>query len=169
MNTPVVLITGALTGIARATALAYARKGAEPAARRYLRQALHMAQAGGYIRTILDEGAEVVRLLRLEQDAVAHSDGDGLLASFVATLVAVGGGERGEATASDRFEPLEPLTRREIDILVFLANGASNKEIARRTQVSENTVKFHLKNVYAKLAVTSRLQAINGARKMGLL
>ena len=150
-------------------ALAYARKGAEPAARRYLRQALHLAQAGGYIRTILDEGAEVVRLLRLEQDAVAHSDGDGLLASFVATLVAVGGGERGEATASDRFEPLEPLTRREIDILVFLANGASNKEIARRTQVSENTVKFHLKNVYAKLAVTSRLQAINGARKMGLL
>lgn len=150
-------------------AVAYARKGSEPAARRYLRQALHLARSGGYIRSILDEGDDIRHLLRAEHDAAGHGDEAATgLGEFVTTLLAAAGGGPRQA-ASDRFEPLEPLTRREIDILVFLANGASNKEIARRTQVSENTVKFHLKNVYAKLAVTSRLQAINAARKMGLL
>lgn len=153
-------------------AVAYARKDSDPAARRYLRQALQLAQPGGYVRTILDEGPEVTRLLRAENESPIgghDSETDGAIAAFVAALLAIAGGEQRKASVSDRFEPLEPLTRREIDILVFLANGASNKEIARRTQVSENTVKFHLKNIYAKLAVTSRLQAINAARKMGLL
>src|SRR3546814_20395418 len=71
--------------------------------------------------------------------------------------------------ASASFQPLEPLTDREKQILVYLANGVSNKEIARRIFVSENTVKFHLKNIYSKLAVSSRLQAINAARQMSLL
>src|SRR3546814_14980524 len=66
--------------------------------------------------------------------------------------------------AGASFQPLEPLTDREKQILVYLANGVSNKEIARRIFVSENTVKFHLKNIYSKLAVSSRLQAINPAR-----
>jgi LuxR family maltose regulon positive regulatory protein len=54
-------------------------------------------------------------------------------------------------------------------VLVSLANGMSNKEIARRVFVSENTVKFHLKNIFLKLAVSSRLHAIQAARRMGLV
>ena len=53
--------------------------------------------------------------------------------------------------------------------LVFLANGVSNREMAGRIFVSENTVKFHLKNIYSKLAVSSRLQAVAAARQMGLI
>ncbi len=54
-------------------------------------------------------------------------------------------------------------------MLIFLANGVSNKEMAQRLFVSENTVKFHLKNVYSKLGVVTRLQAINAARQLGFI
>jgi ATP/maltotriose-dependent transcriptional regulator MalT len=64
---------------------------------------------------------------------------------------------------------IEPLTDRELHFLGCLVNGASNKEIARKLCVSENTVKFHLKNVYSKFAVNTRLQAVRAAIELGLL
>lgn len=64
---------------------------------------------------------------------------------------------------------LDQLTRREIDVLRHLDNGSSNLEIARAIFVSEDTVKYHLKNIYAKLAVGSRLQAIATARELKLI
>lgn len=64
---------------------------------------------------------------------------------------------------------IEPLTDRERHFLDCLAGGASNKEIARQLCVSENTVKFHLKNVYSKFAVKSRVQAVHAAVELGML
>lgn len=64
---------------------------------------------------------------------------------------------------------IEPLTDRELRFLNCLADGVSNKEIARSLSVSENTVKFHLKNVYSKFAVRTRLQAIRAAYELGVL
>lgn len=64
---------------------------------------------------------------------------------------------------------IEPLTDRERHFLGCLANGASNKEIARMLHVSENTVKFHLKNVYSKFAVKTRAQAVRAAVELGIL
>jgi len=64
---------------------------------------------------------------------------------------------------------IEPLTDRELRFLDCLAHGVSNKEIARSLSVSENTVKFHLKNVYSKFAVRTRLQAITAAYELGVL
>ena len=61
------------------------------------------------------------------------------------------------------------LSAREQEILEQLASGRANKEIARRFELTENTVKFHLKNIYAKLGVNSRVQAVGAARAMGLL
>ncbi len=72
------------------------------------------------------------------------------------------------ASAADR-RLIEPLTDRERHFLDCLANGASNKEIARRLCVSENTVKFHLKNVYSKFAVKTRMQAVRAAVDLGIL
>jgi two-component system nitrate/nitrite response regulator NarP len=57
--------------------------------------------------------------------------------------------------------PLTTLTRRELEVLADLASGRTNKQIARDLGVSLNTVKFHVRNLYQKLGVNSRSQAIS--------
>jgi two-component system NarL family response regulator len=63
----------------------------------------------------------------------------------------------------------EPLTDREIDVLQLLAYGKSNKEIASKLFISEFTVKGHLHNIFAKLNVLSRTEAITAATRRGLV
>ena len=73
---------------------------------------------------------------------------------------------------ADRLRPqLETalLSSRETEVLEKLLNGQSNKEIARNLELTENTVKFHLKKIFAKLKVKRRTQAIARARELGLL
>ncbi|HEY0684560.1 MAG TPA: LuxR C-terminal-related transcriptional regulator [Steroidobacter sp.] len=65
--------------------------------------------------------------------------------------------------------PLEPLTEREIDMLRLLAQGFSNHEISARSQIALSTAKWHLKNVFAKLDVSTRTGAIARAREMRLI
>jgi two-component system nitrate/nitrite response regulator NarP len=57
-------------------------------------------------------------------------------------------------------DPLEGLTAREKELLAALANGWSNLQIAARTGISRNTVKYHLKNLYDKLGVSNRAMAV---------
>lgn len=61
------------------------------------------------------------------------------------------------------------LTARERQVLLLLARGLRNKEIARRLQVSERTVNFHLANIYQKLHVSGRTEALSRAIEEGLL
>jgi DNA-binding NarL/FixJ family response regulator len=61
------------------------------------------------------------------------------------------------------------LTERELGILRALSEGMSNKEIARRFWLAEQTIKFHLTNIYRKLDVTTRTEAVNAAYRRGLL
>lgn len=64
---------------------------------------------------------------------------------------------------------LEPMTPREKEILHFLASGFSNQEIAQQLVIAVSTVKWHLKQIYGKLGVTSRTQAIVKAREHALV
>jgi DNA-binding NarL/FixJ family response regulator len=73
---------------------------------------------------------------------------------------AVGPGARHDA---------ERLTSREIDVLGELARGASNKAIAARLAISEHTVKFHIASIFAKLAVSSRTEAVTHGVRLGLI
>ncbi|MBY8821785.1 LuxR C-terminal-related transcriptional regulator [Sphingomonas colocasiae] len=61
------------------------------------------------------------------------------------------------------------LSLREREVLEELAQGRSNKEIARLLDMTEHTVKFHLKNLFAKLDVARRTQAVARARELGLI
>jgi DNA-binding NarL/FixJ family response regulator len=61
------------------------------------------------------------------------------------------------------------LSKRELDVLRALAEGKSNKEIARALWLAQQTVKFHLTSIYRKLDVTSRTQAVNWAYRHGLV
>ena len=54
--------------------------------------------------------------------------------------------------------PVQALTPREIEVLTMLAEGMSNKDIARHLEVSDNTVKFHLSSIFGKLGATSRMR-----------
>lgn len=65
--------------------------------------------------------------------------------------------------------PSALLSPRELEMLQLLAQGLSNKAIARQSHLSENTVKTHLANIYAKLGVKGRVEALAAARRLGLL
>jgi DNA-binding NarL/FixJ family response regulator len=74
------------------------------------------------------------------------------------------------ATADREIEPLvEPLTTREIEVLELLAEGLSNKGIARRLGISDQTVKFHVSSVTGKLGAHSRTAAVRLAVRRGLI
>ena len=60
------------------------------------------------------------------------------------------------------------LTDRELDALHALADGLSNKEIARQLWLTEQTVKFHLSSVYRKLGISSRTEAVAAAYERGI-
>lgn len=67
-------------------------------------------------------------------------------------------------------EPLdEPLTTREREVLEWLGQGLSNRQIAGRLDISEHTVKFHVSAIYAKMGVRSRAEAVRVAARRGLL
>lgn len=64
---------------------------------------------------------------------------------------------------------IEPLTERETEVLNLVAKGMSNKEIADRLEITINTVKGYIKNIYAKLGVNRRLQAVTKAKALKIL
>jgi len=64
---------------------------------------------------------------------------------------------------------VEPLSERELEVLRVLAAGLSNRAIAQKLYLSVATVKVHLKHIYGKLAVNSRMQAVARARELNLL
>jgi LuxR family maltose regulon positive regulatory protein len=63
----------------------------------------------------------------------------------------------------------EPLTKRQLQILELLAQGLQNKEIGEKLFVSPDTVRSHLRNIYSKLSVSSRLEAVTKAAGLGIL
>lgn len=154
-------------------ALLQEKKGAHNAAHRSLRKALQLAQPGQFIRSFIDEGEGILQLLREEYQTIMEGTSSreaqfGADRSFVEQILQASGTDLSRAPVT-AVQPLEALTDREKEILIFLANGVSNKEMAGRIFVSENTVKFHLKNIYSKLAVANRLQAISAARQLGIV
>ena len=68
---------------------------------------------------------------------------------------------RGEAKVSSK------LSEREQEVIELLAQGCRDREVAERLYISERTVKFHVKNILAKLQVRTRVQAVYFATKQG--
>jgi ATP/maltotriose-dependent transcriptional regulator MalT len=133
--------------------LAREEQGDHRAALATLGRVLVLAEPEGYVRLFLDEGPPLLALLRLAQ---RH----GLAPRYVARLL----------PALPATALVEPLTERERDVLrLVLLDGASNREIAHQLVLSVNTVKKHIANLYGKLNVQSRAQAIAKARLLQLL
>ncbi|MCP4421341.1 MAG: LuxR family transcriptional regulator, partial [Chloroflexi bacterium] len=70
---------------------------------------------------------------------------------------------------SPKSEIVEPLSQRELEVLQLIAQGLSNREISERLFVALNTVKGHNRNIFGKLQVQRRTEAVARARELGLL
>jgi LuxR family maltose regulon positive regulatory protein len=142
-----------------------------------LGQALVLAQPEGWVRTFVDLGAPMSDLLsRLDTHPVGQAcRRQPVHNAYVNHLLAAFAPRRPESPpptppASEPSQPLvEPLTEREMEVLLLIAAGLSNQDIANRLTVSLNTVKTHLKNLYGKLGTGTRTQAVARARELGLL
>jgi LuxR family maltose regulon positive regulatory protein len=126
-----------------------------------LERALDAAERHDLRRCLLSAGPKLLAVLhRHVRGATAH----GALAAELVTVLEGGGAGRSLAPVL-----VEVLTDRELAILRYLPTIMSNREIARQLYVSVNTVKTHLKQVYRKLGVASRRDAIARARELHLL
>ncbi|WP_372659244.1 LuxR C-terminal-related transcriptional regulator [Hydrogenophaga sp.] len=147
-------------------ALLWARVGQHEQAMALLTRVLQDAQRQGMVRSLLDLGDGFLALV--QQWVQQTPDVDPALAFYVEHLQAQAGLHRPEVQRLAT--PLqEALSEREHEILRALANAMSNKRIAQALGVSPETVKWHLKNVYAKLGVYGRDDAVARARDLGLV
>jgi LuxR family maltose regulon positive regulatory protein len=64
---------------------------------------------------------------------------------------------------------IEPLSERELEVLQLISEGLTNREIAQRLFISLRTVKWHTSNIYGKLGVKNRTQAVATSRTLGVL
>jgi LuxR family maltose regulon positive regulatory protein len=132
-----------------------------------LAQALALAEPEGYIRTFVDEGAPMGAVLRtMSQQLSAFSQ----LQPYVKRLLAAFDGvDTSSPIQSPKSTIQRLLSTRELEVLRLMAAGRSNAEIAQALVVGLSTVKKHINNLYAKLDVHSRTQAIARARDLRLL
>lgn len=126
-----------------------------------LNQALSIPRQGHYSRLFLDEGKPMAALLQTAVSKRIYSDeADRLLRIFDSV----------EEKKSTPLQPLvEPMSDRELEVLRHLATGLSNQAIADQLFVSLAAVKWHARNIYGKLEVNNRTQAVAKARELGLL
>ena len=117
-----------------------------------LERALALAQPEGYVRSFLDEGEAMTRLLCQAQ---ARKSGG----SYAAVLLSQISQTSGMIQPSMQLLA-EPLTAREVEVLKLIKSGCSNQDIAAQLVISLPTVKRHISNIYTKLGVESRTQAV---------
>ncbi len=158
--------------------LAWAGQGDSEAAAADLAQAIAQAEPEGFIRVFLDEGPPLQMLLGQWAD---HAEA-GALRDYAGRLLLHFDAEAQsakvahptappETRAVERLEEIlfEPLSERELEVLQLIALGKTNKAIARELIVAPGTVKAHTANIYRKLDVANRTEAVARARRLGLL
>jgi LuxR family maltose regulon positive regulatory protein len=130
-------------------------------ASRALERALDCAEPGGLLLPFLLHPARAL----LEQ----HSRLRTSHASLISEILNLLSGQVPAARPSDAASLQEPLSEGELRVLRYLPTNLRGPEIASELFLSQNTIKAHLRNVYAKLGVHSRADAVTRARELGLL
>jgi len=155
-------------------ALLYDARGDEPTALSALGRAITLAEPGGFIRPFLDPAPKMADLLnRLAKQRVAVRYVGQLLAAFrdeKLETVQTAPNDQTVVPLSLINQPLdEPLTNRELEILTLLEQRLRNKEIAEKLFISPETVKRHTINIYGKLNVHNRREAVAKAQALGMV
>ena len=143
-------------------ALARLRQGGRDEAMIILARAVELAEPGGWIRPFLELGPEMAGLLNgLGQKGVARD--------FIAQILVDFPLSSPDGALSGPSRLPEPLTNREMDVLRLLARRYQNKEIAAELFIAPATVRRHASNIYQKLQVNGRRQAVEKAIALGIL
>jgi LuxR family transcriptional regulator, maltose regulon positive regulatory protein len=125
----------------------------------------------GYVRVFVDRGQPMAELLQLALRQL-HNVHRGYLELLLSSFTGAPRYERNLAAPPESEQVLglvESLSEREVAVLRCLADGFTSPQIAKKLFVSTNTVRTHLNNIYGKLDVHNRTQAILKARALGLL
>ncbi|WP_198971936.1 LuxR C-terminal-related transcriptional regulator [Xylophilus sp. ASV27] len=150
-------------------ALVLHQLGQGTASQRALLRALELAAPGECLRAFLDEGPSMRPLLEPVARSLAPlvaGGSDERMHAFARKVLLAAGIAPGQQPPPPAPGQGEPLSEREQRVLRLLCEGASNRDMAVHLAISENTVKFHLKNLYGKLGVGSRAQAIRAAQEL---
>lgn len=153
-------------------ALAHKAQGNTSFALTILEHALNLAKPEGYVRVFVDEGLPMAELLH---EAAIQS----IMPDYVNKLLVVFGAEKQQCSGQTNSPPqsLDPransiresLSERELEILSLIAAGKKNQEIADQLIISINTVRYHTKNLYGKLGVNKRTQAVARSHELDLI
>jgi LuxR family maltose regulon positive regulatory protein len=132
-----------------------------------LEKGLVLAEPNGFFRIFVDEGPPMAFLL---YEALSR----GLAPEYIQRLLAAFPDVESEQVPSQETrvsesELIEPLSERELEVLELFAQGLTNSEIASQLFLSPHTVKTHSSNIYSKLGVHRRTQAVARARAIGIL
>jgi LuxR family maltose regulon positive regulatory protein len=158
------------------SALVCAAQGDEPAAIEKLHTALELGFRGGNIRSFADLGVPMANLLRHMKEKETESEVAGYIDQILAAVpesvqadkiyqnVLTGTGKKSTETLL-----IEPLTRRERQVLKQLPKDITLQEIANQLSISPATVYTHTKNIYSKLDVHKREEAVQRAKDLGLV
>lgn len=148
-------------------AIALQALGKKPEAITVLSNALKLAEPEGFVRIFVDQGQAVKELLEMTR----KEEEEKTIVAYIDRLLEAYTHKPGmEVTAPSRQKRhiIEPLSDREMEVLRLLPTGLSSTEMAEELTISVNTLRTHLKNIYAKLGVHSRYEAIERARETGL-
>jgi len=129
-----------------------------------LEQAVSLARPEGYMRVFLDEGKPIETLLKI---AIAQWQDRDLLA-YARKLLAAFAAEGGPPAVAQAPEP-GILSERELEVLRLMAAGCTNQAIANELVIAIGTAKRHTANIFDKLDVRNRTEAVAKARQLGLL
>ncbi len=148
-------------------AVLYQAEGSGAAALRVLEQAVTLAKPGGWIRVFVDLGPALAGPLKqLSARGIAPAFIEQILNAFPPVSTAWSPPSTQPVPQANL---IEPLTWRELEVLELLVRRFSAKEIAQHLVISEATAKKHTMNIFQKLGVNSRRQAVNAAMALGLL
>jgi LuxR family maltose regulon positive regulatory protein len=138
-----------------------------------LARALTLAEPGGYIRIFIDEDEPMEELLSgfLASNGAGKGNNSRITVYADKLLKTLKNERKGDLSveSSGNSDMVEPLSERELEVMRFLNSHLSSVEIANELMVSPNTIRFHIKNIYSKLNVHSRSDAVQKARDLRIL
>jgi LuxR family maltose regulon positive regulatory protein len=150
------------------------QRGGDPAtAAKELATTLRQAAEEGFVRIIADEGREVGQMVQRHQDLLQQMPAKHSDPAQMRYLTRLLSGFGAKVAESDVFAPapllIEPLTRKEIQVLQLVADGCSNALLVEKLGASDSTVRTHLRSINSKLSVHSRNEAVIIGRRLGMV